>query len=82
VFFHLLCIQHAKKKILNHYTTKKGRKHKKLGIGSNEHSEKGSVTQKKLKLFYCEKSENKIKAEHQKNLSFCVFQPVVMEFLR
>jgi len=39
------------KNILNHYTTKKGRKHKKLGIGSNEHSGEGSVTQKKNQIF-------------------------------
>jgi len=29
------------KNILNDYTTKKGRKHKKLGIGSNEHVGEG-----------------------------------------
>jgi len=62
------------KNILNHYTTKKWRKHKKLGIGSNEHVGEGSGTQKKFKLLYCEKSENKIKAEHQKKFKLLCFR--------
>jgi len=36
------------KNILNHYTTKKGQKHKMLGIGSNELVGEGSGTQKNL----------------------------------
>ena len=36
------------KNILNHYTTKKGRKHKKLGIWSNGHVGESSGTQKNL----------------------------------
>ena len=36
------------KNILNHYTTKKGRKHKKLGIWSNEHVGESSWTQKNV----------------------------------
>ena len=36
------------KNILNHYTTKKGRKHKKLGIGSNEHVGESSGIQKNV----------------------------------
>ena len=46
------------KNILNHYTTKKGRKHKKLGIRSNEHVEEGSGTQKNVN-FCIARSQNK-----------------------
>ena len=49
VFFHLLWIQHAKKYIEPlHHQKIKGWKHKKMGIGSNEHVGEGSGTQKIL----------------------------------
>ena len=48
------------KNILNHYTTKKGRKHKKFGIRSNEHFGEGSGTQKNLTFVLREvKKQNK-----------------------
>ena len=46
---------------LNHYTTQKGRKHKKLGMGSNEHVGEGSGTQKNLNFCIKGRTPKKIK---------------------
>ena len=49
--------------------TEKGRNHKKLGIGNNEHVGEGSGTQKCLKFVLWE-VRKQIKAEHPKKFKF------------
>ena len=47
------------KNISNHYTTKKGWKHKKLSIGSNEHIGEGWGTQKNVNFYIVRSQKTK-----------------------
>ena len=65
VFFHLLCIQHAKKYI-EPLHNQKWTKTQKVEHRKQWAHQRRLRNTKKCKLLYREKSENKIKAEHKK----------------
>jgi len=68
------------KNILNHYTTKKGRKTQKVGHRKQWARWRRLRNTKKYKLLYCKKPENKTKAEHPKKINLLCLRTCTLGF--